>query len=145
MAATNQIEQRKLALVQQLEASRGSLLGAKLLLDEQVASKKASLKESLNLPQRVKQSFTQQPFKSGLIALGSGLAASLFLRGRSKKASKHPKAEKVAKQSLSATLILAVLKPILQRTAMQFYHQWLEKREQQRQQELGFPNRQERL
>jgi hypothetical protein len=142
MAAANQIEQRKLALVKQLEESRSSILGAKLLLDEQVATKKASLQESLNVPKRVKHSFMSQPLKSSLIAAGSGLAASIFLRGRSKKKRKHPKVEKAAKQSVSAALTLAVLKPILQRTAMHFYHQWLEKREQQqRAHELSFQSR----
>ena len=145
MAATNQIEQRKLALVKKLDESRGSILGAKLLLDEQIGTKKASLQATLNVPKRVKNSFMLQPLKSSLIALGSGLTASLFLRGRSKRKRKHPKVEKAAKQSVSAALTLAVLRPILQRAALHYYHQWLDKREQQQAQDLSFQNRREML
>lgn len=141
MAAANQIEQRKLELVKQLESSRGSILGAKLLIDEQLAAKKSSLQESLNVPKRVKNSFAQTPLKSSAIAVGSGLVASLFLRGRRKKKNKSPKAEKAAKQSVSAALTIAVLKPVLQRAALHFFHQWLDKREQKRALKLSFHNR----
>ncbi|MGJ8673420.1 hypothetical protein [Rubritalea sp.] len=145
MAATNQIEQRKLALVKQLEESRSSILGAKLLIDEQFSSKKSALQEALNVPKRVKNSFMIQPLKTSIIAVSSGLAASLFLRGRNKRKKKHPKLAKAAKQSVSTALTLAVLRPILQRAALHFYHEWLDKKEQQRAKELSFQKRQEML
>jgi hypothetical protein len=129
MATTDQVERRKLELVKQLEESRRSILGAKLLVDEQVAAKKAAVREALNFPQRIKQAFLNQPVKASAIAAGSGLLASIFLRGKKKKSAKH---EKAAKRSVTAALSLAILKPILQRAAIHFYHRWLEQREAQK-------------
>ncbi|MFC5051492.1 hypothetical protein ACFPK9_12845 [Rubritalea spongiae] len=149
MAATNQIEQQKLILVKQLEESRTTLLGAKLLLDEQLSTKKLKVQETLNFPKRVKSSFELQPLKSSLIAAGSGIIASLFLRHRKKRA-KHRR-NKLAKMgqapshSISKVLALAVLRPVVQRIATNFYHQWLDKREQQQVQELSFQNRRKML
>ncbi|MFC4994005.1 hypothetical protein [Rubritalea tangerina] len=124
MARTNQSEQRKLELVAQLEDARTSMLGAKLLLDEQLADKKASLTEALNVPKRVKKAFMEQPIKSFSVALASGLGASIFFKKKPKKQN----TEKVAKASVLTGLFLAVLKPILQRLALQYSQQWLAQR-----------------
>ena len=144
MANTTQIEQRKVELVKQLEESRGSILGTKMLLDEQIASKKEAIKASLNLPKKVKKSFTAEPLKSSLIALGTGLTASILFRKRGA-TKRNQQKEKSTKKSISAAVTLALLKPVLQRLAMHYFHQWLDRREQQQAQQLSYPHRKELL
>lgn len=124
MASTTEIEKRKLELVQQIDESRNSVLGAKLLLDEQIAEKKASLAEALNIPKKLKRSFTEQPVKSFGIAIASGLGASLFM----KRKPKYPKANKTAKRSILASLVVAAVRPIIQRAVVQYSQQWLAQR-----------------
>ena len=128
MAATDQIEKRKLELVQQIEKSRNSVLGGKHLLDEQITEKKASLKEALDIPQRLKTAFLEKPLKSFGIATASGLTASFLL----KRKSKRKKVVKPVKTSLVSGLTIAVLKPILQRVIMQYAQQWLTQRAKQK-------------
>lgn len=128
MAATDQIEKRKLELVQQIEKSRNSVLNGKLLLDEQITEKKASLKKALNIPQRLKTAFLEKPLKSFSIATASGLTTLLLL----KRKSKCKKVVKPVKTSLVSSLTIAVLKPILQRVIMQYSQQWLAQKAKQK-------------
>ena len=124
MAATDQTEQRKLDLVEQLADARSSVLGAKLLLDDQITEKKSALSEFLNFPKRIKRSFAKQPAKSFGVALASGLAASFILKKRSNRKT-QPKA---MKRSVLTGLTLAIARPILQRLALQYSQQWLAQR-----------------
>ena len=124
MAATDQTEQRKLELVEQLADARSSVLGAKLLLDDQITEKKSALSEFLNFPKRIKRSFTEQPAKSFGIAIASGLGASFLLKRKSNKKSQ----QKAIKRSVFTGLTLAIVRPILQRLALQYSQQWLAQR-----------------
>ena len=124
MAATDQTEQRKLELVAQLADARNSVLGAKLLLDEQISEKKSAISEFINLPKRIKRSFTKQPVKSFGVAIASGLGASFILKRKSNKKSQ----QKAMKRSVFSGLILAIARPILQRLALQYSQQWLARR-----------------
>lgn len=124
MASTIEIEKRKLELVQRIDESRTSVLGAKLLLDDQIAEKKANLRETLNVPKKLKRSFAEQPVKSFGIAIASGLGASILM----KRKPRHPKVNKAAKRSIIASVTVAVLRPMLQRAVMQYSQQWLANR-----------------
>ena len=124
MAATDQTEQRKLELVEQLEDARISVLGAKLLLDDHIIEKKSALSEFLNFPKRIKRSFTKQPVKSFGIAIASGLGVSLIL----KKGSNRKPQPKAVKRSVLTGLTLAIARPLLQRLALQYSQQWLTQR-----------------
>jgi hypothetical protein len=124
MAATDQTEQRKLELVEQLADARSSVLGAKLLLDDKITEKKSELSEFLNFPKRIKRSFTEQPAKSFGIAIASGLGASFILKRKSNKKSQ----QKSVKRSVFTGLTLAIFRPILQRFALQYSQQWLAQR-----------------
>ncbi len=121
MAATDQTEQRKLELVAQLADARKSVLGAKLLLDDQVTEKKSEISDFINFPKRIKRSFTKQPVKSFGVALVSGLGASFLLKRKSNKKSQ----QKTIKRSVFTGLTLAIVRPILQRLALQYSQQWL--------------------
>ena len=127
MASTNQTEQKKLALLSQIEESRQAVLGAKLLLDEQVAAKKSAVAEAINVPKKVKTAFSEKPAKSFGVALASGLGASLLLKKKKKKKKEFAKREK---KPFLENLAFAVLKPVLQRMILQFSQQWLIKRAQ---------------
>lgn len=134
MASRTEIEKQKLALVQRISESRNAVHGAKLLLDEQVADKKAAVKEALNVPKRVKSAFIQKPVKSFGIALASGLGASLFLKKKSKakRAKQNMAYAKQPKKSLIASLGVSILRPILQKMALQYSQQWLAQRAEQK-------------
>jgi len=124
MAATDQTEQRKLELVEQLADTRASVLGAKLLLDDQITEKKSALSEFINFPKRIKRSFTEQPAKSFAVAIASGLGASFLLKRKSNKKSQ----QKAMKRSVFTGFTLAIARPILQRLALQYSQQWLAQR-----------------
>lgn len=124
MATTDQTEQRKLELVAQLADSRKSVLGAKLLIDEQIAEKKSAVCKFLNLPKLIKRSFTEKPVKSFGLALLSGLGASFVLKKKTKRKS-QPKAEK---RSVVSSFTLAIAGPILKKLALQYSQQWLAQR-----------------
>ncbi len=124
MASTDQTEQRKLELVAQLADARSSVLGAKLLLDDQITEKKSAVSEALNFPKRIKRSFTEQPAKSFGVAIASGLGASFFLKKKAKRKS-LPKADK---RCVLTALTLSIARPILQRLAVQYSQQWLAQR-----------------
>lgn len=124
MAATDQNEHRKLELVAQLQESRKSVLGAKLLLNDQLTEKKSALAEFLNLPKRIKKSFTEQPAKSFAVAMASGLAAVLVLKRKPNTQKQH----KAVKRSVFSSLALTIARPMLQRLALQYSQQWLTRR-----------------
>ena len=124
MASTDQNEHRKLELVAQLQDARNSVLGAKLLLDDQLTEKKSALTEFLNLPKRIKNSFTQQPAKSFAVAMASGLGAVLLFKRKPNNKSQH----KAVKRSVFTGLALTIARPILQRLAIQYSQQWLTRR-----------------
>ncbi|MFT5882235.1 MAG: hypothetical protein ACI9FG_000735 [Crocinitomicaceae bacterium] len=124
MAATDQTEQRKLALVKQLADARISVLGAKLILDEKITEKKSALSEFLNFPKRIKRGFSEQPVKSFAIAIASGLGASFLLKRKSNTKSQ----QKAIKHSVFKGLTLSIARPILQKLILQYSQQWLAQR-----------------
>lgn len=124
MASTNQSEERKLEILQRIEESRNSVLGAKILLDEQISN-------TLNVPKRLKNSFSEKPAKSFGIALATGLGASLLLRAKSKRKKKKAQLlqfSKPAKSSLLSGVAIAVLKPVIQKLIVQYSQQWIAQR-----------------
>ena len=130
MASRTEIEKQKLALVARISESRNAVHGAKLLLDEQIAVKKSAVKEALNVPKRVKSAFIQKPAKSFGIALASGLGASIFLKKKAKanRAKKNFAYAKPPKKSFAASLGMSIIRPILQKMALQYSQQWLAQR-----------------
>ena len=124
MAATDQIEQRKLALVEQLADARSSVLGAKLMLDDQITEKKSAISEFLNFPKRIKRRFTEQPVKSFAVAIAAGLGASFLLKRKPNKKSQ----QKVVKRSIFTGLTLSIARPVLQKLVLQYSQQWLTQR-----------------
>lgn len=124
MASTDQNEHRKLELVAQLQDARNSVLGAKLLLDDQLTEKKSALIEFLNFPKRIKNSFAQQPAKSFALAMSSGLGAVLLFKRKPNKKSRN----NAVKRSVFTGLVLTIARPILQRLAIQYSQQWLTRR-----------------
>lgn len=130
MASTTEIEQQKRALVERIAESRNAVHGAKLLLDEQIACKKASIKETLDVPKRIQLAFREKPAKSFGIALASGLGASIFLKKKSKaKLAKQTKTHPSApKKTLLVSMGIAIIRPVLQKLALQYSQQWLSQR-----------------
>lgn len=128
MASTTEIEQQKRALVERIAESRNAVHGAKLLLDEQISNKKASIKESLNVPKRIKSAFIEKPAKSFGVAILSGLGASLFLKKKAKAKRANAAAVKPPKKSILVSMGLVMIRPILQKLAMQYSQQWLAQR-----------------
>lgn len=110
MASGNEIEQRKLALVRQMEEHRNSIVGAKLLLNDQIASRKSAIKEKLNVPKKIKQSIKEQSTKWLVGALASGTVLAFLGRGRSKR-----KKEIAKKRSILLTLLIALCKPFIKK------------------------------
>ncbi|MEO1857244.1 MAG: hypothetical protein ABGY95_07775 [Rubritalea sp.] len=124
MASTDQTEQRKLELIVQLAEARSSVLGAKLLLDDQISEKKSAISDFLNFPKRVKRSFTEQPAMSFGVAIASGLGLSFILK---RKPNKQPQ-QKAVKRSAISAVTFALARPILQKLAVQYSQQWLAQR-----------------
>ncbi|GAA5496151.1 hypothetical protein Rhal01_02333 [Rubritalea halochordaticola] len=110
MAAGNEIEQRKLALVQQMEEHRNSITGAKLLLNDQITSRKSALKEKLNVPKKIKQSIQEKSTKWLIGALASGTVMAFLGRRRSKR-----KQENKKKKSIFLTLLIALSRPFIKK------------------------------
>ncbi|WP_018969263.1 hypothetical protein [Rubritalea marina] len=119
------IERRKLELCHQIDEARQSMVGSLILLDEQVKEKRSMVDKCAQFPKKIGDFFSQGPMQKAIVAAAGGLALSTVMRSKKHAKAKQPSGK--PSSSILKSLVLILLKPMIQRILLEKSRVWLAK------------------